>query len=494
MDGAGDGDGSSCESDVQITDTGPSQQPSKYNDVSSDEDNRTTGRSCYGFPTSAIPALVCASLNRVLVAMAVTLMVPFFILEAEKRNAGEVTVRVSAEIGLVFSMSKIAEVLTVPFVTKDLPNIGSKFVVIISASCVGGAIFLFAFVKQIPQWKWFLGISYADRIIQGVATISFTIALFTYLVGQYPKAVGRINGILEAGTAMGGAVAPLVGGTLYDWGGFKLPFLVCGSVAVFTALSLIFVLPAEKILDPNSRTHHHREHVTTLSILKVPWVWVIGVNVFLGSVLLSSPEIAIPPFFARTFHTRSYVSGLSLALLGIVYSCVSPYVGYMLDRGASAPHLELVGFALSGVGCFVLGPARFLGMAPAIGFTFAGVVLTALGLGIIITTGAPHMITVLESRGLGSPQQVRFPVAGVVRLSASLGYGTGCTLANSLRTAVGFPTAMAILGVVCFIQGVVIALACLLSWLPSRQERQDTRWYEGTRDAVAVSLLHSFQT
>ena len=403
----------------------------------------------------AVIVLIAVGVTKTLTAVAMTLMIPFFLSEAKKKTEDGAGIGFHAEAGLVFTVGKFVEVLLVPFVSKDLPNIGSKNLLILSVFTIGCTVVLFSFLEDVEGLSWFLGLGYATRIIQGVATMAFNMSAFTLLIGLFPESVGRMSALIQAGAGLGWAVGPLLSGILYEVGGFKLPFMVGGGSLLFAVIVLLVVLPAEK---PTKRDDT-KQRVSWWKVLSTVWVWMICFNMFLANFIQAMADVTLPEYFSNTFHTATHVSGFALFTLGITSSLASPCVGVLVDRRVNITGLATLGCLICLLGCFLVGPVKVLHLSPALPYTFSSMVFFATGSMLLTVGGTAHLTKVLTSLGLGDARDVRYAVAGVTRIALSLGYGTGGVASSALKAAIGFSNAYTVLGLVFTVQAVVICLA-----------------------------------
>eukprot|EP00117_Sycon_ciliatum_P022337 scpid75924/ scgid19301/ len=74
-----------------------------------------------------------------------------------------------AAVGSAYSISFVAGAMAIPLLTKDLPNIGGKNLMVLSYSVTGATQLIFAYVTSIADWRVFLVYCYCVRILQGVA-------------------------------------------------------------------------------------------------------------------------------------------------------------------------------------------------------------------------------------------------------------------------------------------------------------------------------------
>ena len=408
--------------------------------------------------------LVSVGTTKVLTAVAMTLMVPFFLSEAKKKTEDGASIGFHAEAGLVFTVGKFVEVLLVPFVSKDLPNIGSKNLLILSVFTIGCTVVLFSFLEDVEGLSWFFGLGYGSRIIQDVATMAFNMSALTLLMGLFPESVGGMSALIEAGAVLGWAVGPLLSGILYEVGGFKLPFMVGGGSLLFAAIVLLVVLPAEK----PTKCDDTKLRVSWWKVLSTVWVWIICFNMFLANFIQAMADVTLPEYFSSKFHTAIHVSGYALFLLGITGFLASPCVGYLVDRTRSFAGLEILACFLCLLGCLVVGPARFLHLSPALPYSFCAMIFLASGCMMLIVSGVAHLTIVLTSLGLGDARDVRYVVAGVTRIALSLGYGTGGVASGTLKAAIGFSNAYSVVGFILLSQAILIAMALTLPGITER--------------------------
>ena len=81
------------------------------------------------------------------------------------------------------------------------------------------------------------------RFIDGMADAASWGAIISIMMKLYPDKVATIMSWTEMAFGLGYSLGPAVGGAFYDLGGFKLPFITVGSIAVVVAIALIFLIP-----------------------------------------------------------------------------------------------------------------------------------------------------------------------------------------------------------------------------------------------------------
>lgn len=123
---------------------------------------------------------------------------------------------------------------------------------------------VYRFVADLPSGWVFILFCTLLRMTEGVGSAMFFTATFTLLPEYYPSRIGTLlvstvtlvifhrlsvffphQGFFELGGGFGFAVGPVIGGLLYQLGGFRLPFLIVGS------LVLLFVIPCIILVRPS---------------------------------------------------------------------------------------------------------------------------------------------------------------------------------------------------------------------------------------------------
>ena len=407
----------------------------------------------------------CMLLNNLIVAVGVSLMMPFFANVAYGKDANSRSVASHTAVGFIFSVATLLEVLVAPLAAKELSKAGSKLMATLSALTISVSVLLFAFVDKIETWPSFLGLCLAIRLVQGFATAVNKVAAYSIIVGAMPESTGITNGALQASIVGGYALGPVLGGFLYDSNGFALPFYVGAGLQLVNALILLFVLPSnERKLSSSAM----EASAGFSKVLCLPWVCFVLLSCFLANAIMGYIEPTFPRFIKLHFHLQSKYSGLGLFIWAAIYSVASPIIGYFLDRCLSPRLALVVGFGVSAVGCQLIGPAPFLALPDSLALTYFAFVLLAIGTALILTAAAPDLFQTLEDSGYSDPVAVRAVVGGLFQAALSLGYGTGPIAGSTLAAVVGFQKACSLLGTVYFGWMVIILAGGILMWRHKR--------------------------
>jgi MFS family permease len=103
----------------------------------------------------------------------------------------------------------------------------------------------------------FIVISFAMRAFQGIGSAVLAIVAQSAVTQAYPENMGFVQGLWETVIGFAYAVAPILGGALFEAGGWYLPFVTIGSCITLCTIPLIwfyFCLPSPNSSLPDSKS------------------------------------------------------------------------------------------------------------------------------------------------------------------------------------------------------------------------------------------------
>ena len=226
---------------------------------------------------------LCMGLNGTLLHLAISILMPFFSAVALKKSGDAGGLGRHVAIGFIFSISTFAETITIPLAAKDLPIAGSKLMVVLSTVTFSSVIFLFAYADRIDDWSTFFGLCLAIRVVQGVATGADKVSTYSIVVGALPENIGLASGFLRFFSGVGHALGPAMGGLLFHYAGFASTFYIGSALLMADAVILLLVLPSE---EGRLSSVLLARDVSYGSLLRLPWVWIVLVAVFIGKSMI----------------------------------------------------------------------------------------------------------------------------------------------------------------------------------------------------------------
>jgi MFS family permease len=162
------------------------------------------------------------------------------------------------------------------------------------------------------------------RFLQGASSSSVWTAGLALVAEHYPGRRAQMMGFALMGSTAGSLVGPILGGWLFQAGGFALPFLVAGGLAVAAGGLGCAGLPGGRPFRPG------RSSVWTLLLDRS--VLTAALAVALAAAGWGAVEPILPAHLARTTGTTPMAIGLMFTLATLAYGLVSPGVGWIADR------------------------------------------------------------------------------------------------------------------------------------------------------------------
>lgn len=316
--------------------------------------------------------------------MCVSLQAPFYPAEAEKKGAS------ATEYGLVFGIFELTVFIVSPFVGKMLPKVRISlknlkdsfnwftfnFQIGINRAFSGGILttgtmcVVFGFLNRIPSATTFIACSFVIRIIEAFGNSAFLSSSFTMVAKVFPANVSTMFGVVEMAFGVGMIIGPTVGGVLYQFGGYTLPFGVLGGILILQATLTILTLPRLKDSDSaNTDT----EDLGLMSAVRIPSVLLAGLSVFSGSIAVGALQATLERHLA-IFSLSPMQVGMMFMLYGASYAVLNPLWGWMSDR-ISSTLVILLGSILLGLGCLLVGPVPGLGLTPSYSLTVVAIII-----------------------------------------------------------------------------------------------------------------------
>lgn len=231
--------------------------------------------------------------------------------------------------------------------------------------CVG-----FGFLNRIPNANAFIGCSFVIRIIEAFGNSAFLSSSFTMVAKVFPANVSTMFGVVEMAFGVGMIIGPTVGGILYQFGGYTLPFGVLGGILILQATLTIITLP--RLKDSDS-ANTDSEDLGLMSAVRIPSVLLAGLSVFSGSIAVGALQATLERHLA-IFSLSPMQVGMMFMLYGASYAVLNPFWGWMSDR-VSSTLVILVGAILLGLGCLLVGPVPGLGLSPSYSLTVAAIII-----------------------------------------------------------------------------------------------------------------------
>ena len=367
---------------------------------------------------------ICLSSN-LFNAMIYSLQAPFYPAEARKHGCSP------TEYGFVFAVYEAVVFLMSPVFGRYIRSIGPKCGVVVGLLIAGLSCVLFGFIDNIQGYFPFLMISFVLRITQGFGCSVYFIGINTVLFSHFPGRKSMVMSSLATMYGFGLLAGPALGGVLFTFGGFMLPFVVVGGTLMMAGLATCFLPYGEDAeVDVTSETG-----VGTL--LKEPGIWLGALSVSTTSVcsgyLQANLELHLLQFQLPVIYL-----GLLFIITGGVYALTAPGWGWIIDKGLY-PQVGIIFGAVSKfLGFALIGPLPFLNIEPKLELVIIGLVFSGLGSGGQMVAGFAEKLRAAVLSGAPDDPLTYGLVTAIFQSAYSIGATVGPGLGGIIFDQVGF--------------------------------------------------------
>uniref|UniRef100_A0A5S6QVM8 MFS domain-containing protein n=1 Tax=Trichuris muris TaxID=70415 RepID=A0A5S6QVM8_TRIMR len=327
-------------------------------------------------------------------------------------------------LGNLFASKAIVQLLVNPFSGMLIDKIGYEIPMIIGLIVMFSSTAIFALGQS-------YGVLFFARSLQGLGSAFADTSGLAMIANRFPEENERSRsmGIALAFISFGSLVAPPFGGTLYEFAGKPVPFLVLSFVCLLDGF-MVFML-----IHPKTARTEMGERVkgpNAFRLLLDPYIAICAGALVTANISLAFLEPTIAKWMTETMPTvTEWQIGLVWLppfvphILG-VYSAVR-----LMKRYPRLPwFIAAVGLVLEGVSCFIVP------------FTtnYTGVIIPlailCYGIALVDTALLPLLGFLVDTRHAA----VYGSIYAIVDISYSLAYAIGPIVAGSIVANLGFFT------------------------------------------------------
>ncbi|GMT05176.1 hypothetical protein PENTCL1PPCAC_27350, partial [Pristionchus entomophagus] len=391
--------------------------------------------------------------------VAFSCIAPFYPAEAKLKGMSE------SQTGIVFGIFELVMFIVAPIFGKNMIRIGSKNMFTFGLGLTGITAILFGFLNYLPEGPLFFWMSLLVRCLEAIGDAAFVTSSFAISARCFPGRISVIVGIMETFAGLGFTAGPLIGGFLYEMGGFQMPFLVLGSILIGATVLSCF------LVDSHDDDPVDEDAKGMLDMLRIPHIWLMVFAIIVCSISLSFLDPTLEAHL-RTFNLTPTLVGLMFLLCGGVYTLSAPFWGFLIDRFHCTDALMLFGAVFTILAMFIIGPAPFMPFEKDL--VVIGIALTILGLaaGALYIPTFQGCLDVVKKHGYEDTFQTYGCVSGVFQSAFAFGGFFGPTVGGAVVQRMGFEwTTTALGGVLClFVVVFFIFHGCLCCIKPKTRQ------------------------
>ncbi|XP_055609411.1 MFS-type transporter SLC18B1-like isoform X2 [Uranotaenia lowii] len=378
-------------------------------------------------------------------AVCVSLQAPFFPAEAESKGA------TATEYGLVFGIFELIVFIISPIYGQYLNRLGPKVLFNSGIFTTGTAAILFGLLDRIPNHLPFITAAFTIRIVEALGNAAFLTASFAIIAKEFPDNVATTFASLETCFGLGLIVGPMVGGVLYDAGGYYLPFVVLGSALFITAILTLCILPKH----PNEPYEENSKSLSMWSVLKIPGVLVSTLAICATSASIGFLSATLEPHL-RQFNLSPVILGVVFVINGGVYAASAPVFGWMVDKFLNPKVCSGIGCAMIVTGFMIVGPAPFIPVDTTLKLVIVGLVFHGFGIAAVLVSGFTDSLRTAISNGMQDNIETYGIISGLWTSTFAFGAFVGPSVSGLLYDVLGFRLATMFIVALVAIVGVVI--------------------------------------
>lgn len=379
--------------------------------------------------------IVMLALANLCSTVAFSCIAPFYPAEAATKGMSE------SQTGMVFGVFELTMFITAPIFGKYMTHIGSKKMFVIGLTITGICAILFGFLNFLPSGPQFFWCSLLIRVLEAVGDAAFVTSSFAISAKCFPGRITVVVGIMETFAGLGYTAGPLIGGFLYEFGGFQTPFLVLGAILLMaTALSL-WLIEDQEDDEPSA------DAKGMLAMLRIPVIWIMVYAIVVCAISMSFLDPTLSAHLS-SFKLSPTMVGLMFLLCGGIYTLTAPVWGILIDRYHCSTAVMLFGSVMTVISMLLIGPAPFIPLEKSL--VLIGLSLAVLG----VAAGAQYIPTfqscldAVKAHGYDDSFQTYGCVSGLFQSAFAFGAFFGPTVGGFSVERIGFAWTCSIIALV----------------------------------------------
>lgn len=328
-------------------------------------------------------------------------------------------------IGVLFACKAIFQLLVNPFTGTLMDRIGYDVPMLIGLIIIFLSTTMFAFGTS-------YGALFVARSMQGIGSAFADTSGLAMIADRFPDDRERSAalGIALAFISFGSLVAPPFGGTLYEFAGKAVPFIVLALVALFDGNLMMFVMKPVRKERKDLKKKDKLPNATPIYKLIIdPQIAVCAGTLVMANVSLAFIEPTIALWMKDTMNSPEWQIGL------IWLPAFIPHVfGVWLTVKTAARHpnkqwlIAAIGLVLEGVSCMILPFCR------SFGEVIIPLCILCFGIALVDTGILPLMAHLVDVRHVS----VYGSVYAIADISYSMAYAIGPIIAGQIVNTIGF--------------------------------------------------------
>ncbi|CAM1324581.1 Uncharacterised protein g8713 [Pycnogonum litorale] len=359
------------------------------------------------------------------------------------------------QAGFLFSVFCLSYFVGTPFVGTIIMQVGLRFCFLAGAFILGGTSLIFAFVIDAPSGTSFVALGLCVRIVGGIGNLFCKASSYTSLSMLAPNHLGTVSGLNTAFVGAGLSLGPFIGGSLYDLGGFKLPFFIISALMVCLGILLWYFLP----YDFDNREHKDDEAEQKRNAAtegkwtdfvdvyySLPILYISSLAGFTVAVVNAYLDLSISNHVTSMFGESKTVAGSLFIGYQTAYLLFSSFAGVLCDKYEIDIQSMIFGAIVTCLSFLFLGPAPFLNMSEGVWATEICMIFSGVGMALMYIPSFKLMIRLATEYDYPDDIKGRSKLTGFFLTASSAGGFTGPSVGGFLLGRFGYYWSSTIIG------------------------------------------------
>ena len=344
---------------------------------------------------------------------------------------------------MIISGYPLGMIIFTPSFGKMLNTIGQKKTLLAGTISMGISMLIFGFLNKIEEKYTFFGVSVAARILMGFGNGCLNSATSSIIAFNYPESMGFLIGLQQIFNNAGMLIGTLLGGILYSWGGFGLPFFLNAGVLLGLSVICMFTFPQDSPMgslpgaDDQKVNKGDGKVIGIGDLLKN--IKVLGVACCMVSTLFSftfKESIAEPEFTEYYFFGVADV-GYLLMTEGIMFILGSVILTMIPDSKKNYNFICMLGTIGFSITMVLEGPFWGIEVSRGSGWqmVIGGIALGGFSGSLIMPAAVPAISNILDGVYFGEQEdQMKNAMSSLVAGAFGLGNLSGTMAGGILAT------------------------------------------------------------
>lgn len=328
-------------------------------------------------------------------------------------------------IGVLFACKAIFQLFINPFTGTLMDRIGYDIPMMIGLSIIFVSTSMFAIGKS-------YGALFVARSMQGIGSAFADTSGLAMIADRFPddKERSAALGIALAFISFGSLVAPPFGGTLYEFAGKAIPFIILALIALFDGTLMMFAMkPVRKERKDLKKKDKLPNATPIYKLIADPYIALCAGCLVMANVSLAFIEPTIALWMKDEMGSPEWQIGL-IWLPAFIPHIVGVFLTVKI--AGNYPQMQwliaAIGLAMEGISCMILPFCKQYGLV------ILPLCILCFGIALVDTAILPLMAHLVDVRHVS----VYGSVYAIADISYSAAYAVGPIIAGQIVNSIGF--------------------------------------------------------